>query len=322
MPFIIFYFLNFDFKGFFNNTYKSFCQRAIPAEKTIPQSWLDRYGISTNDYLIDIELDTDNDGLSLLEEYNNSTNPLDADTDKDGYNDGKEVKDGYSPTGEGLLDIDKDGLPDFWEKEMGLDTKKNDYNLDNDNDGLTNNLEFDHLTNPLKKDTDGDGFDDLHEIKNGYDPVSAGEIRPKFEVMIDKIKVSVPMIWSANSEEEAIQEDLKIGVVRLPETGIPGQLGNTIISGHSSNYAWVKGDYNYIFKDLNSLENGDKIIIKSTQENGKAFEDSYVITDKRVTSPDDSFIFEDSNETTITLVTCWPLNTAWKRLVVRAQIEK
>lgn len=320
LPLAIFYFLNFDFRGTINNVYNSFCQGVIKEESKIPQSWLDRYQIRI-EIEEDLAKDSDNDGLSLLEEYNNSTNPLDADTDKDGYNDGKEVRDGYNPVGEGRLDLDKDGLPDFWEKETGLDLKKDDADLDNDKDGLLNKDEFAHLTNPLKSDTDNDGFTDLIEIKNGYDPVVMGEARPTYELKIDKIKVQAPIIWSLSSEEASIQEDLKSGVVRLPDTGILGQRGNAVISGHSSNYVWVKGNYNYIFKDLNDLNIGDEIIIKTTQKNGKSFETKYKITNKDVTAPDDQRIFADNGKPAVTLVTCWPLNTNWKRLVVRAEIQ-
>lgn len=319
LPLIIFYFLNFDFKGGFSDAYNSFCKKALKEEK-IPQSWLDRYQIEIESEE-DLKNDIDKDGLDLLNEYLNSTNPLDFDTDKDGYGDGKEVRDGYNPVGEGRLDLDRDDLPDFWEKEVELNLKKNDANDDNDNDGLINALEYAHLTNPLKTDTDGDGFADLAEIKNGYDPAVAGEARPDFQLVINKIGVTAPIIWSHSSEEAEIQEDLKSGVVRLPDTGIPGQRGNAVISGHSSNYIWVEGNYNYIFKNLNDLNAGDEVIIKTTQKNGKSFEYKYKITEKNVTAPDDQRIFAENNLPAITLVTCWPLNTNWKRLVLRAEIQ-
>jgi hypothetical protein len=69
---------------------------------------------SDNDGLTDVEekiagtnpnvVDTDNDGLSDYEEVKiYHTNPLVADTDGDGYLDGAEVKSGYNPTGPGKL---------------------------------------------------------------------------------------------------------------------------------------------------------------------------------------------------------------------------
>lgn len=44
---------------------------------------------------------------------------------------------------------------------------------DSDNDGINDYEEFTrHKTDPLKSDTDGDGFSDGVEIKNGYDPLN------------------------------------------------------------------------------------------------------------------------------------------------------
>lgn len=319
LPFVVFYFLNFDFKGTFNGIFRSFCNKNFGCENQIPDSWLERYSIDLRDSSIDS--DTDGDGLSLLAEYENSTNPLNPDTDGDGYNDGKEVTDGYSPIGEGKLDKDQDGLLDFWEEENGLSTKEANGDQDPDDDGLSNYLEFAHLTNPLNADTDGDEFTDAEEIQNGYDPTTPGDIRPKFSIHIDKIHVIAPIVWSKVDEEKALLKDLEEGVARLPETAIPGQNGNAVISGHSSNYVWAKGEYNYIFQNLNDLVIGDQIIIKATQENGKTVEYSYTIKSKSVVEPNDTLIFEKAETPTITLVTCWPLRTTWKRMVIKAELE-
>lgn len=49
-------------------------------------------------------IDSDFDGLSDYEEVRvYGTNPLNPDTDGDGYTDGDEVKNGYNPNGEGIL---------------------------------------------------------------------------------------------------------------------------------------------------------------------------------------------------------------------------
>jgi LPXTG-site transpeptidase (sortase) family protein len=319
LPAIVFYFLNFDFSGTRDNVCTSFCSGADINKGKIPQSWLDRYEIKINTEE-DVKRDQDNDGLNLMEEYNNSTDPLDPDTDKDKYLDGQEVRNGYSPIGEGRLDLDRDNLPDFWEKEFSLDTKKDDYKDDKDQDGLWNYKELAHGTNPALADTDGDGFNDWDEIKNGYDPVASGEAKPSYQIKIKKINIEAPIVLSLSDSEESMLEDLKSGVAQYSKTGILGQRGNAVISGHSSNYAWVKGNYNYVFKDLNSLQNGDEIIIKAAQQNGKSFEYKYRVVSKSVVTADDAHIFEASERPTLTLVTCWPLRTNWKRLVVKAQM--
>lgn len=48
---------------------------------------------------------------------------------------------------------------------------------DTDNDGLTNDVETKiYLTDPSKKDTDGDGYDDATEITGGYNPNGTGNL--------------------------------------------------------------------------------------------------------------------------------------------------
>lgn len=57
------------------------------------------------DLEIDMELDSDLDGLTDYEEINiYGTDPLNPDTDGDSYSDGEEVLNGYNPLGDGLLE--------------------------------------------------------------------------------------------------------------------------------------------------------------------------------------------------------------------------
>ena len=313
---IIFYLINFDVSSIRTFICGS-TNSSIQETHGIPNYWLEKYGVRLTDKE-DAQKDGDNDGLSLLEEYRYATNPQDADSDKDGYKDGEEVRAGYNPTGLGRMDMDKDGLSDFWEQENGLSLTSNDYKLDPDNDNLPNYLEMRHGTDPNKADTDGDGFGDSDEIRHGYDPSKAGDARPSYTISIGKLGIKAPVIWSTSTLEADLQEDLKKGVIRYPQTGIPGQTGNMVATGHSSNYIWVSGEYNYIFKDLNNLQNGDEIIISATQSNGKTLEYKYTVSLKEVVTPDDQRIFEETQKQVLTLVTCWPLNTNWKRLMLKA----
>lgn len=69
-----------------------------------------------------------------------------------------------------LLDADGDGMDDFWEDRNGLDSTRNDAFEDADNDGLLNIGEFRARTNPLDRDTNGNGVGDLLHLYYGYDP--------------------------------------------------------------------------------------------------------------------------------------------------------
>lgn len=280
--------------------------------------WLDRYQISVSS-VEDAQTDADNDGLTLEQEYLYLTNPFNDDTDGDGYKDGEEIVNGNSPTGNGKLDQNQTVKKDSENLNVNLD--ENERNQDDfDNDGLDNDLEQFYGTDPNKADTDNDGFDDLTEIKNGYDPVAPGDVRPEVEIQIAKIGVDAPVILANDGSEEELQKDLEKGVVHYPKTAMPGQRGNVYIAGHSSNYSWSTGSYNYIFQGLNGLNVGDKITFKVKQKNGKTLTYEYEVSDKLEVGADDPRIFDNTQSQMLTLTTCWPVGTSDRRLMIKAYL--
>ena len=54
-----------------------------------------------------------------------------------------------------------------------------------------------------------------------------------------------------------IQQLLTEGVVRIPISAFPGEVGNSYIIGHSSNITTVKSDYNFVFQNLQNAQDGD-----------------------------------------------------------------
>jgi archaellum component FlaF (FlaF/FlaG flagellin family) len=111
----------------------------------IPNDWELANGLDPNNP-DDASLDNDNDGLTNLEEYNYGTDPNDIDTDKDGLKDGEEVK-VYNTN---PLNPDTDG----------------DTLLDGFYEILYEDSLFSCQTDPLKVDTDADGFkDDLERTE-------------------------------------------------------------------------------------------------------------------------------------------------------------
>ncbi|HAV11794.1 MAG TPA: hypothetical protein DCX32_04630 [Candidatus Moranbacteria bacterium] len=215
------------------------------------------------------------------------------------------------------------GLADFaqWAKVHAL-SGKDLYNSDSDGDGLSNYQEFVHLTDPNVADTDKDGYSDREEVANGYDPDASGDAKPLMEVSISKISVEAPMVWSKSESEKDMLRDLEDGLSHYPNSAAPGQSGNAVISGHSSNYVWAKGDYNHVFKNLNDLEIGDVVTVKATQKNGRTILYRFKVSEKFTTSADDERIFAQTKGSTLTLSTCWPLGTTLKRVIVKAEIVK
>ena len=84
----------------------------------------------------------------------------------------------------GGQDTDRDGIPDQWELQQGLDPNDpSDAEEDSDNDELTNLEEYTYRTDPNNADTDGDGASDKKEIDKGTDPLDPLS-RPKGILLI------------------------------------------------------------------------------------------------------------------------------------------
>ena len=98
------------------------------------------------------DTDSDNDGLSDIQELKLSSNANKVDSDNDGIHDNEELGTNINQP----LDSDNDGILNI-----------ND--ADDDNDGLPTEYEIEIGTNPLSKDTDNDGINDAEELSQKTD---------------------------------------------------------------------------------------------------------------------------------------------------------
>ncbi len=123
----------------------------------LPDEWEQANGLYDSDPW-DAAFDFDGDGLSNLQEYQRGTNPQEMDTDRDGVYDGE---DRYPLNFLYRFDRDRDGIPEMWEMEHGLnDNNTHDGGEDADYDGLRNYREFALGTDPHNSDSDSDGEQD------------------------------------------------------------------------------------------------------------------------------------------------------------------
>jgi sortase A len=106
--------------------------------------------------------------------------------------------------------------------------------------------------------------------------------------------------------------DLRKGVGHFPNTPFPGQLGNAAIAGHRTTYGQP-------FYSLDKLKPGDEIVV-STVLGGTYV---YVVTSTEVVGKDDYHVITDSDpkKATLTLITCTPIGTASRRLVIHAEVD-
>ncbi|MFH0834511.1 MAG: class D sortase [Patescibacteria group bacterium] len=116
--------------------------------------------------------------------------------------------------------------------------------------------------------------------------------------------------------ESQIQDALKNGVVNFPGTALPGERGNAFITGHSSYYPLLPGRYKDIFALLPEIKIGDEIEV---WQNEKKF--TYRVSNKKEVSPHDVDVLENTDDSRLTLMTCTPVGTALRRLIVTAELE-
>ena len=136
------------------------------------------------------------------------------------------------------------------------------------------------------------------------------------EIIIPKINVQIPVVYDVNSiAEDSIQKGLENGVVYYADSAKPGQNGNGVIVGHSSNNIFNKGKYKFAFVLLSRLENGDTFYL---QRDGKRY--TYQVYLKEIVAPTNvSVLGPRDKPATVSLITCDPPGTSLKRLVVVAE---
>lgn len=137
-------------------------------------------------------------------------------------------------------------------------------------------------------------------------------------LIVPKISVDVPIIWDANAASEAsLNVAMGKGVAWFDINGAdakPGEMGNFVLSGHSSNDWLDQGDYKFIFARLDQLNEGDTIYV-----NYNSTRYVYTVSKKSVVKPTDVSALEIGHDKPhITLLTCTPLGTALNRLLVFA----
>ncbi len=144
--------------------------------------------------------------------------------------------------------------------------------------------------------------------------ISTGTVvGPNPEIIIPKINVEIPVVYNVSTiNDNDIETALEGGVVHYADTALPGQDGNLVIVGHSSNNIFNPGKYKFAFVLLSRLDSGDTFYL---QKDGKRY--TYEVYKKQIVSPADvSVLGLEDKPATATLITCDPPGTSTNRLVV------
>lgn len=111
-----------------------------------------------------------------------------------------------------------------------------------------------------------------------------------------------------NVVEGVRNADLRNGAGHMPNTALPGQPGNAVISGHRTTWGQP-------FHDLDALDPGDRIEVETALGTH-----IYAVRETRVVKPTDVWVADPREGGWLTLTTCHPKFSARERLVVFAEL--
>ncbi|MFH1561703.1 MAG: sortase [Patescibacteria group bacterium] len=129
--------------------------------------------------------------------------------------------------------------------------------------------------------------------------------------------ISVPRLKIEQASVQIGGEDLKKMLIHYPNTAWPGQLGNTVVIGHSVLPQFFNPEsYLTIFSTLHRLKSGDDIFIDF---DGIRYR--YLVEDLFEVSAEDLSVLEQRyDDRFLTLITCSPPGTYYRRLIVRGRL--
>lgn len=169
------------------------------------------------------------------------------------------------------------------------------------------------------------GFEELISSANlsGLDYTNAKNWFPTFEAKAGEAKVplyslSIPKIGIENAQVSTRDQDLSKHLIQF-NPSVPSEPGNPVIFGHSTlPYLFNPKDYKTIFANLYKVKVGDEIF---TNVNGVSYK--YKVYEIKVVNPNDTSVLEQRfDDSYLTLITCTPPGTVWKRLVIKTKLEK
>lgn len=144
-----------------------------------------------------------------------------------------------------------------------------------------------------------------------------GSVSASTNSLLDSYLISIPKLGIEGAQVSTKNFDLLRNLVHYSGTSNPGDPGTSVIFGHSTlPQLFNPKNYKTIFATLHKLKVRDEVLI-----NVEGITYKYKIFSITVTDPTDPNIFSQSyDDSYITLVTCTPPGTVWKRLIVQASL--
>lgn len=129
--------------------------------------------------------------------------------------------------------------------------------------------------------------------------------------------LTIPKLRIKNALVTIGGDDLDKSLIHYGGTANPGEPGSPVIFGHSVLPQFYNpNSYRSVFSLIPSLKPGDEILI-----NFDGISYKYVVYDYYEVSPDEIDILEQRyNQKDLTLVTCTPPGTYWRRGIIKAKL--
>jgi len=133
---------------------------------------------------------------------------------------------------------------------------------------------------------------------------------------IPKLEILAPIVFLQEKDSQLVYASLDFGVVHFPDSKLPGQIGQTIILGHSAPAGWPKIKYDWVFSRINELEQGDKIFIHYNNKKLTYTVNKKIFLERGEEIPENGLT---KNKNMLILISCWPPGKDLKRIAVEAQ---
>ncbi len=141
----------------------------------------------------------------------------------------------------------------------------------------------------------------------------------KFSTKITDYTIAIPSLRIEDARVKIGGNDLAISLVHYAGSALPGEFGNAVIFGHSVLPQFFNpNNYLTIFSTLPTIEKGEEIMVFFD-----GIEYRYQVYEMaEVEALDVSILEQRYDQPYLTLVTCVPPGTYWKRLAVRAKLKR
>lgn len=154
---------------------------------------------------------------------------------------------------------------------------------------------------------------DTTNVQNWF---SGGKVQEK-KIPITSFTISIPKLGIENAFVSTVDYDLSKQLVSYQSTAVPGEIGTAFVHGHSTlPQLFDPKNYKAIFATLHTLRAGDEVF---AQVGGVSYK--YKIYELKIVSPDDTSIYvPNTDDSYLTLITCTPPGTTWRRLMLKTRL--